>query len=277
MCRCDSNCEEKCSKAECQCSPCRYRNGIIPLLVAQVLIILAFLVSLFATLDCHFVTVDASLVSGNLDAIERLSEKFDVNIVPSNSTTRGLGFYFWEGIDGECTSQSTDYTDNMYDMYRDVLGSDWNAPRGMANVTTFFAFLLLIWIFLFSCVAQPSEIRYGLAFTFLVIMTIFSSIPFMILNSDFCNDNACSVGRSAKYAAVATSLYAVIGLTFIFTQKYPKPKPQHPVGFFQKDLEEQRVSTSAKDNFGLDAPGDATLQEVSLANEYPDSVKKSID
>lgn len=275
MCRCDSTFEEECSKAECQCSPCRYRNGLIPLLVAQVLIVLSFFMSLYAALDCHFVTVDVSLVSGNLDAIERLSKDFDVNIVPSDSTTRGLGFYFWEGIDGECTS-STDFTENMYELYKDVLGSDWNVPRAMANVTTSFAFILLIWTFLFSCVAQPSEIRVGLAFTFLVIMTIFSSIPFMILNSDFCNDNACSVGRSAKYAAGATSLYALIGLAFVFTKKYPKPKPQHPVRYFQKDLEEQPIPTSVKDNFVLEAPGVANVQDVSLVDETPEIVKANI-
>lgn len=48
---CETQCEDEAKRAQCQCSPCRYRNGLIPLLVAQILIILAFSMSLFATLS----------------------------------------------------------------------------------------------------------------------------------------------------------------------------------------------------------------------------------
>jgi hypothetical protein len=272
-------CEDKCKEAECQWSPCRYPNGPIPLLVAQILIIVSFAMSFYATWDCQFVEVDASLVSGVLDDIERLSKDFDFTgpTTFSNATTRGLGFYFWEGIDGECAPHGTDYSENMYDLYKEVLGSDWNVPRAMANVTTIFAFLLLIWLFLFSCVAQPGEIRYILAFTLLIIMTIFSAIPFMLLNSDFCSENNCSMGRSAKYAAGATSLYFLIGVAFMFTQRYPKPTPtQHPVGFDQKDVEEPPIPIDEKEDFVLEDPDDLTLQDVSLANEYPERVKTDV-
>jgi hypothetical protein len=255
---CCSQCEDESNKSECQCSPCRYRNGLIPLLIAQVLIIVSFSFSMYSTCDCHFVTVDASLVSGILDEIERSSNNFDANHpIPSNSTTRGLGFFVWEGIDGECTTHHSMNsenmhngnmygTGNMYNRYHDFLGSDWNAPRVMATLSTILAFFLMIWLFIFSCVAQPKTIRYGLSVVFIVLMTIFQSIPFMILNSDFCNDNNCSMGRSAKFAAGATSLYALVGVALLFTQTFPKPNPQNQVAAIEKDVEEQPIPIEAK-------------------------------
>jgi hypothetical protein len=265
MCCCGSNSEDENNSSECQCSPCRYRNGLIPLLVAQVLMVISFSLSFYATWDCHFVTVDASLVSGILDDIERSSDDFKLNLtVPSNSTTRGLGFFLWEGIDGDCTPHDTKYSENMYNLYHDFLGSDWNAPRVMATLTTVLAFFLMIWFFIFSCVAQPKVIRYGLAIVSIVLMPIFQSIPFMVLNSDFCNENDCSMGRSAKYAAGATSLYALIGVAFLFTQTFPKPKSQNQVVAVQKDMEQQPVPVESKDDVVEEVPADTTLQDISL-------------
>jgi hypothetical protein len=274
MCCCCSKCEDESNPSECQCSPCRYRNGLIPLLAAQVLIFLSFALSFYATWDCHFVTVDANLVSGILDEIERSADDFDFNLtVPSNATTRGLGFFLWEGINGDCTPHDTEYTENMYDRYHDFLGSDWNAPRAMATLATVLAFALMIWLFIFSCVAQPKAIRYGLAVVSIVLMPIFQAVPFMVLNSDFCNENDCSLGRSAKYAAGATSIYALIGVAFLFTQTFPKPKPLNQVAAVDKDVEEPPVQVDAKEDVVEEVPADTTMQDISLVDESPESVE----
>jgi hypothetical protein len=100
--------------------------------VAQGIVVIAFTISFLATFDCHFVSVDTNLVSGILDEIGAINDT-----IPSNYTTRGFGFYFYEETDGECTSRGTGYTETIYELYHNFLGSDWNGSTAMAPWSTF--------------------------------------------------------------------------------------------------------------------------------------------
>jgi hypothetical protein len=213
------------SSSSCQCSPCKYPNGLIPLIVAQVLIVIALPLSVYAVWDCQFVTIDTWKVANILDAIEIIATKETYVTAPNDiSTTRGLGFYIWEGIDGECAPKdSYDDTDLWYDLYHNFLGSDWNAPRSMATLSAVVSFLLMIWLFIFSCVAQPKILRYSLVTILILLMPIFQSIPFMVLQSDLCNEYDCNIGSSARCGIAAVVVYVLTGLALLFTKSYPSP------------------------------------------------------
>lgn len=260
---CCSKCEDPDNDSECQCNPCKYRNGLIQLLAAQILMFLATLFSFFAMWDCRFVNVPANRVSDTLDNIEQMGDGNE-NLIPVEQMTRGLGFFIWEGTDGHCTPRDKYFGENMWELYRDFLGSDWDAPRAMATFTAIFAFCLMIWSFVFSCVAQPKVLRFALGITCIVLMPIFQAIPFMLLNSDFCKEYDCTLAESGRYAAGATSLYVLVGLAFLCTKPYPAH--QQPVP------EEKESQPKAKQDVVDGRPAEMTSQDVSITEESPESL-----
>lgn len=246
-CICNESDEDDDETMVCHVTPCRYPNGFIPLLTAQVIITLASAFSFLATFDCHFVTVDSNLASDFLDEIEPSSYNNNDNTATiSNSKTRGVGFYFFEGIDGECS-----YGESVFELYRDFLGSDWKAPTIMATWATYLAFSTMLWVYCSSCFARSG--RCTKAVFAIVMLPIFQCVPFMILNSDFCNDYACSIGRSAKFAAAATSLYAFTGVAILFSHKYHNSEAQDQFNTSKHDDSIQEVEAELPNTKGTKA------------------------
>jgi hypothetical protein len=71
-------------------------------------------------------------------------------------------------------------------------------------------------------------------------------------------------------------LYALIGVALLFTQTYPKRMVEHPVSDVQKDLEQQQNPVDTKDDVIQEIPAEAILQDVSLVDESPASVKANV-
>ena len=79
----------------CGCR-CYNVNGVVVLLVAQILLLIAACFSTVAILDCQFVEVDSHKVAPELEEI--FKNMFNKTItVKANNNKRGLGFFFYEG------------------------------------------------------------------------------------------------------------------------------------------------------------------------------------
>ena len=210
------------SRDTCTCRPCcTYPNGFIVLLLAQVLMFCAFLMSLFAVGDCQFVTVPAT--ESVDDSLTAIFNDTDVK-VDDNDTERGLGFFFWEDVDGEC-AWDREHTEDSFEAYWDFVGrSDWESAASAAFSACVLSFCFFVWLLTFSCLAQPKIVRYSCAGLLIVLLTVLQSVPFRLLNSsEFCDEHDCSLGRSAHYSIAAVVLYFVAGVLLLFTRDYPGP------------------------------------------------------
>lgn len=273
MCCCCSNCKSDPS-SDCQCTPCKYPNGILPLIVAQVLMVLAWTFSAYALWDCHFVTVDASKANGILNNIEFISNN-NVTIPDYTSATRGLGFFLWEGVDGECKPSDSEYYEDLWELYYDFLGSDWYAPRVLAVLATFVSFCLMVWLFIFSCVSHPKTLRRVVMAICIVLMPIFQAIPFMVLQSDFCSEFDCSMGQSARYGASAVALFACVGFVLYFTKDVLKPTPIGVDQEIPRDPEVQREDP-VKEQVMEEQSTDIPFVDVPLADADTTTTKASV-
>jgi hypothetical protein len=254
----------------CKCRPCTYPNGVFILIVAQILLVAASALAVAAAVDCQFVTVEASLV-----------DPFLTTIFPDESTTvepnnndRGLGFFVWEGVDGKCTwEHNYTYTETAWQEYRDFLGSGWDGARAMACFSAFCAWALLIWLLVFSCVAHRKVLRYIFGGVLLVLMTIFQSITFAVMDSDFCNENDCQIGRSARCSAVAVGLYAMTGILLFCSKDYPGARNvdgQSPIAPQDSEKPNEEGTVDHRDEEEPQHDGFADAQEVPPESDLVD-------
>lgn len=193
----------------CQCRP--YPNGFFVLLSVQVLLVIGFSLSAYSALDCHFVVVNAAVV-------EPLNNLFNATQKAGN-TERGLGFAFFEDANGQCTHHN-DMSEDEFETYLDFLGDDWHGSQGAAVAAVVFSFVVMVWLGLFSCLSHHKIVRWLIA-GWLVLTGILQACTFSVMGSDFCDDNDCDIGRSARASAVATPIFFVTALLMLFTRDYP--------------------------------------------------------
>jgi hypothetical protein len=184
--------------------------------MVQIILFAAFVLSLFAFGDCHFVTVPRNQVNETL-----LSSFFSESTSgpESESNEQGFGIFFFEESDGDC-SWDHNHTESTFIEYWDYVGrSDWEVASNVAIAATCLGLFSLVWSFLFSCVAQPKMVRFSFAAFVLLVMPILQAVPFMLLESDFCDEHTCSLGRSSRCSIAAVVLFFVAGL-LLFCTKY---------------------------------------------------------
>lgn len=229
----------------------------------------ASILAMFAAGDCHFVTVNATLVDPYLTTI---FPDTTITVQPNNKD-RGLGFFVWEGVDGQCTWMHEDYnyTEAAWNKYSDFLGSDWDAPRAMACFAAAIAWTFLIWLLVMSCVAHIKIIRYVVAFALIVLLPIFQSITFAVLDSDFCADKDCQIGRSARFAAVAVGLYALTGILLLFTKDYPGARStQQPAAAAAAQKHNEELTVDHRDEEEPHHVGFEGVREVPIDSDMVD-------
>jgi hypothetical protein len=203
------------NKDSCDCvGCCRYPNGPIQLILAQILLFLGLMFSIEAMIDCRF--VDATIESVPKPLPETLE-----TYLPTGSR-RGLGFFFWELENGECSwDLDDDLTDDLIEDYIDFLGGDWRAPRGMGITALTLSFVIWIWILVFSCVAHLRPVRYVVAALCLLILVAFQAVTFAVVTSDFCDDADCKMGRGARFSIGAIVCFFLTGHLFIVMRDHP--------------------------------------------------------
>jgi hypothetical protein len=199
------------NKETCECTGCcRYPNGPIPLILAQIIMFLGAIFSIEAMFDCRFVdaVIASILIPGYLE-----------NYLPAGGR-RGLGFFFWELENGECSwDLEDDLTDELMEDYIDFLG--WRTPRGMGMTALVLSCIIWIWLLVFSCVAHLRPMRYLLSALCLLILVVFQSVTFAVMNSDVCDGADCKMDRGAWFAIAAVFCFFFSGLLFLVTKDHP--------------------------------------------------------
>jgi hypothetical protein len=102
---------------------------------------------------------------------------------------------------GECFWNER-YDKDVWDFYYDNLGSDWNSG---------------FWS------PPPRTVQYLVAALLIPILMTFQFATFLVLGSDFCDENNCEFGRSAGLSVgVAGGLcFFFSSLLFVLMKDYP--------------------------------------------------------
>lgn len=222
---------------QCGCRPCcSYPNNVWTILFAQLLTVVAFGFTAAAALDCQFVTVSSALIDAFTTQVFNETQP-EGGWVNNNDTKRGLGFFGWETLDGSCAvggESSTFHEDDESQAYVDstegalelyysnLVGWDWKKPAVMAATSGILAFIAVLWIVLFTCVANQRPYRAALSFLLMVMLPLFQSLTFLVLRTDFCETNDCQLGRSGHQAIAAVLLYFCTGILLcVGTSNFP--------------------------------------------------------
>jgi hypothetical protein len=220
---------------QCGCrTSCSYPNNVWAILPAQIAVLCAFLSTGNTVVNCRLVQV--------LNTPEAGIDQFTIDdifhgFIPTdftNSTTRSLGIFTWESVNGDCffgqspkglhDEQKENYeSDDALEKYWNFLGDDWHLPKVMAILAIVISFIVLFWtIGLFSCVANTRRYRISLVILLTVFMPLFQASMLLVLRTDFCKTNNCTLDDSGECCIVATILYFIAGIILHFgTTNYP--------------------------------------------------------
>jgi hypothetical protein len=206
------------NKDSCDCvGCCRYPNGPIPLILAQILLFLGLILSIESMIKCKFVIA-------TIESVPKPLPEPLATYLPTDSR-RGLGFFFWELENGECSwdlidDLGHDLSKDLMEDYIDFLGGDWRAPRGMGITALTLSCIIWIWILIFSCVAHLRPVRYVVA-AICFILVVFQAVTFAVVTSDFCDDADCKMGRGARFSIGAVFCFFFTGLLFLKMRDHP--------------------------------------------------------
>jgi hypothetical protein len=264
------------SKDTCTCS-C-YANGLVVLILVQVLLFCATLFSGFAMIDCRFVQVDAKSVDPELSDIFHDLVLNTTVLRPNNDTKRRLGFYFYEGVDGKCVFEhyedipyhhnATDWGENFgnnFEAYMELLGNDWDTPRGLGTAAAGLAWLFWIWTMIMGCVAHIKVLRWILGALIVAILATFQSATYSVLHSDFCDTHGgCEIDRSSRFGIAAVIFFAAAGVLLFFTKDFSH-NPLGPVAADAVAIKDVENASCA-----YEKNGDANITEVPVESEMVD-------
>lgn len=225
---CFSNPDEKEPTDDaCGCcfGPC-FPNGTFAVLFAQAFLTFGCFMACASMMDCRFVKVQGNDVD---DILAPIYPFYFLSYDPANSTTRGLGMFFFQDADGDCAydifnynNESDSYT-HAAGLYKDFLGPDWTTARSTGSSATILALVLWLWVLTLSCSAQTSAVRKVLAFLLAIVVVPLFSICFVALNSDLCTqelEDGCDFGQSAGFAVAAVVLFFFSGFFLLLTKNY---------------------------------------------------------
>jgi hypothetical protein len=223
--------EDQCGCRNC----CSYPNNVYTILLVQFMTIVAYASTLVAAASCRF-------VNGPADVVDAFSIRFLFNnsipgdVTNNNATTRGVGFFAWEVIDGKCAYQyyPTSYNSTVpgeeiyvdtgvFDWYyTNLVGTNWETPRNMTGITFLLSSVVLIWVFSLSCVAHKRRYRAILSFFLAVLLPLFQSLSLLVFRTKFCQDNDCQLSDGSKNAIGSTIFYSFAGIIlWVGTSNFP--------------------------------------------------------
>lgn len=244
---------------DCGCCVGWYPNGLVSLLIAQVLMLLGFLLSGLSMFDCRFVQADVFVLNNS-------SPPDDFTDWSPNART-GFGMISYQDASGRCMYESWEDFDEHEEMNHDFngskhdtdvedvedrindyiewLGSDWEQARYLIGATLGTALIVFVWTNAMMCIAHIRMLRiFVAAIPFFLVMPLqFSSLS--LLNSDFCEERSCILDRSAIGAICAGFMYFAAGVALMFTKSYTRQR--------REGLDPQPASTEHRSSSGQPA------------------------
>lgn len=217
----------------CGCCVGCYPNGLVSLLMAQVLILLGFILSAMSMIDCQFVQADVF-------AMNSTPPDNDTAWAPGDQT--GFGFILYQDSTGNCiwedsfedddhhnNSDGKDFNSTEMDEFEDQivdylewLGDDWERPRYCIGAAIGAAFVVFAWVIGMMCTAHTRVLRILVAaIPFFLIMPL-QLASLSILTSDFCKERNCTLDRSGVAAICAGFMYFAAGIALVFTKNFAR-------------------------------------------------------
>lgn len=246
----------KAEKDVCGCCVGCYPNGLVSLLLAQVLLLLGFLLSGTSMVDCRFVKADV-YIEGDVGPPDLNS-----SWISSDDPRTGFGFISYEDVTGECKfktwaeadeNQNVTTDEQVEDYVNDYiewLGDDWDRGRQLLGSALGAAFIMFGWVIVMMCAAHIRPIRILAALIPLILLVPLQFATLSVLTSDFCLDRQCNLNRSGFAAIFAGLFYFLAGLTLCFTHNYVRqiPAEQSPMAASSSPSSSSRNNNNSNNN-----------------------------
>lgn len=240
----------------CQCRPCcSYPNGVIPVVLAQILVLLGIATSFYTILDCKVVKAKSASVDPFLASLimfpavtantttsdPQMRSNVSSNYTYYSAADRkhtGMGLLVFEDMNGNCAfdAYSGEYDDDdenatpimvngknkttAFDAYFEFTNS-FNVARAMIVSAAVLGVVSFLWLSLWSCLSQTKLARWIWAFGMFPIATLLQGLTLLVLRSEFCEQHECVFGQTLAYTIVGVVCYMTAGIiVFVWSKNY---------------------------------------------------------
>lgn len=223
--------EDQCGCRTC----CSYPNSVWAVLPVQFVTTIALGLSIASIADCRLVRVPNTLENGidKFTIQEFYNRTIPVGIKNNNATSRSIGLFGWENINGECSFDSYEDMPGNDDrtaehfptvkLFLELVGRDFIPLMKLGVAVTILGFLVLIWMLcLLSCVAHTRRYRGFFAAILIFLLPLLQLLTLRILGTEFCEDRNCKLDEGSFFVISAAILYFAAGLLLCMgTQDFP--------------------------------------------------------
>ena len=232
-----------------------YPNGLVSVLVAQVVFVLGWIASASVFGDCRLVMADSSVVDPDLWELimvtttttfdARSSEQMNqtngtiansisaMEYTGSNRSRTGLGIFFFQGPNGECVYGVEDFPnyqqlashnnsnittqDELVQAYVEYLGTDWVLSQAAAAGAVFLAICCTAILLTYSCWSHTKRFRQVWVCLVLLVLCPLQLVVLQALGTSVCQQADCVPGRTF-YVAVCAAGCFILSAALICTK-----------------------------------------------------------
>eukprot|EP00539_Tryblionella_compressa_P005653 CAMPEP_0178763786 /NCGR_PEP_ID=MMETSP0744-20121128/17388_1 /TAXON_ID=913974 /ORGANISM="Nitzschia punctata, Strain CCMP561" /LENGTH=284 /DNA_ID=CAMNT_0020418807 /DNA_START=93 /DNA_END=947 /DNA_ORIENTATION=+ len=174
--------------------------------MAQVFTFAAVILSLASLGDCAFAEIS------------------ETALIPGLPTIRRVGLITLEAPDGSCyffnSFENVISSGQQLEMYWKLQGSAWQSARVLSWSCVLVGSCLFIHSMTFLCSSQPRPFRFT-SFILCLVVAILQGCTLFAFKSDFCDENHCSISRSAGFGILALFFYLIAAAAFYFSTDFP--------------------------------------------------------
>jgi hypothetical protein len=135
-----------------------------------------------------------------------------------------MGLWSWQNVDGKCVRSDKDvdekYADvaynDLYKRFRETTSS-WAFMRTTATTAIYIAWLLTIWLLVFSCIPFSVRMRNVLGLLLIVALSTSQAPVLNVKYTDFCKVHGCQAGESWDFSIAAMTLVTIAGVMLILS------------------------------------------------------------
>lgn len=220
-----------------------YPNGLVSLLVAQILLLLGIMLSGASVADCRFVVADVFA--------QDIEDPLHAGLIDdwNNNSRTGFGFLAFQNYTGSCSYSSwaedesgnsddgsnatnIEVLDNISE-YVDWLGNDWEKARTTLFAGVCGALTVFVWSLTMICVAHTRKLRIFVGLLPVMVVMPLQLASMSVLGSNFCNERNCTLNRSGVASICAGVLYFAAAMALFLTKNYSKREGNESDNDFQ--------------------------------------------
>lgn len=198
--------------------------------------------------DCNIVTLDNPIV---VREDGRTTTQIGLLSYKDGDDAKSAQCYYWydNTIPGKEPFSELYGTDQIRYYLEEVLGTNFYPIIVLIGGACILSLFVFIYVISYSCSTQVHGVRLCTGLFIGIIITLLQAVgTYLIYESNWCEENGCSIGRSTIFSIISSCCFFLSGFCFLIMSDYPGKK-------LLKDMKVDNANNKQEDDDNNNAAG----------------------